>query len=1108
MAVAILPATLIANAPQAGASKTDCLSYAYDCTPGYNGANASGTWAWSHYGGSWAQTPNGYHNCTLYAAWRLQQSGMGDPGNWGNAGDWAAHNGGGNSTPAVGAIAWWGSGHVAYVEQVSGNTVFIRADNFSYTRGYTDAGWIPASSVDKFLHPHDAPIPPPPPGPVWAASYDMSEAPWGWAAGETRSFNVRVTNTGNQTWPSTGTNLVHLGLHFLSPGGGAWSTDQRFELPSDLAPGGVASIPITISAPRSFGGYVLEAEMVKELQFWFAQSARVSSAVTWPASYDISSTPSSWTAGQTQSFSVRVTNSGDQVWPSTGPNRVRLGMHFANTARGAGGTWFTDRRFELPSDLAPGASVAIPVTITAPASGGNYVLEAEMVKELQFWFGPSAGMAAKVAAPLWAASYDVSAAPSGWTAGQTRSFNVRVTNTGNQTWPSTGTNLVHLGLHFANATGGTNSTWYTDQRFEVPADLAPGDTVAIPVTITAPTSGGSYVLEAQMVKELQFWFPQFADVSAGAVVWAASYDVSAAPSSWTAGQTRSFNVRVTNTGNQTWPSTGTNLVRLGLHFQSTAGGSWLTDQRFELPSDLAPGASVAIPVTITAPTSGGGYMLEAQMVKELQFWFPQTADTAAGVAAPLWAASYDVSAAPSGWTAGQTRSFNVRVTNTGNQTWPSTGTNLVHLGLHFANATGGTNSTWYTDQRFELPADLAPGDTVAIPVTITAPNRTGTYVLEAQIVKELQFWFPQTADTAAGVAAPLWAASYDVSAAPSGWTAGQTRSFNVRVTNTGNQTWPSTGTNLVHLGLHFANATGGTNSTWYTDQRFEVPADLAPGDTVAIPVTITAPTSGGSYVLEAQMVKELQFWFPQFADVSAGAVVWAASYDVSAAPSSWTAGQTRSFNVRVTNTGNQTWPSTGTNLVRLGLHFQSTAGGSWLTDQRFELPSDLAPGASVAIPVTITAPTSGGGYMLEAQMVKELQFWFPQTADTAAGVAAPLWAASYDVSAAPSGWTAGQTRSFNVRVTNTGNQTWPSTGTNLVHLGLHFANATGGTNSTWYTDQRFELPADLAPGDTVAIPVTITAPNRTGTYVLEAQIVKELQFWFPQTADTAGDESP
>jgi hypothetical protein len=87
---------------------------------------------------------------------------MADPGNWGNAVDWESHTSY-NHTPAVGAIAWWGSevaggyGHVAYVDQVNGSQVHVVADNYvgPSSDGYTSSGWIAASSVDAFLHPHD-----------------------------------------------------------------------------------------------------------------------------------------------------------------------------------------------------------------------------------------------------------------------------------------------------------------------------------------------------------------------------------------------------------------------------------------------------------------------------------------------------------------------------------------------------------------------------------------------------------------------------------------------------------------------------------------------------------------------------------------------------------------------------------------------------------------------------------------------------------------------------------------------------------------------------------------------------------------------------------------
>ena len=154
----------------ASASQTECFSYGYACTPEYDATNTEGGWAWKYYGGSYAATPTGEHNCTLYAAWRLEQNGLANPGLWHNAFEWIDYTSH-NNTPATGSIAWWGAskdspdGHVAYVEQIRGSEVFIRADNYSESGGYTDAGWIPASSVDAFLHPHDLQTPPPPPPP-------------------------------------------------------------------------------------------------------------------------------------------------------------------------------------------------------------------------------------------------------------------------------------------------------------------------------------------------------------------------------------------------------------------------------------------------------------------------------------------------------------------------------------------------------------------------------------------------------------------------------------------------------------------------------------------------------------------------------------------------------------------------------------------------------------------------------------------------------------------------------------------------------------------------------------------------------------------------------
>src|SRR5207253_2039405 len=105
------------------------------------------------------------------------------------------------------------------------------------------------------------------------------------------------------------------------------------------------------------------------------------------------------------------------------------------------------------------------------------------------------------------------------------------------------------------------------------------------------------------------------------------------------------------------------------------------------------------------------------------------------------------------------------------------------------------------------------------------------------------------------------------------------------------------------------------------------------------------------------------------------------------------------------------------------------------------------------------------------------------------------WVASYGVSNTPATWTTKQTQSYTITLTNNGTQNWPATGPNPVHLGVHFGTRGGGTASSypWLTDQRINLPADLAAGASVTFTVTVTAPSRAGNLVLEYQMVKEAQ---------------
>jgi spore germination protein YaaH len=596
---------------------------------------------------------------------------------------------------------------------------------------------------------------------------------------------------------------------------------------------------------------------------------------------------------------------------------------------------------------------------------------------------------------VWSAGYDTSQVPTSWVAGQPQTFPVTVTNSGTFKWPSGGTNPVKLDLHFASQPGLPTSSWLTSEVYSLPADVAPGSSATINVTATAPANTGAIYLEAQMYKAQQFWFAQTQPVSVTVApkTWIASFDMSQAPSTWQVGQTKSFSLTVTNTGNVSWPSGGANPVKLDLHFTSSPGGSakmssWLTSQIYNLPSDVAPNQSATLTVSVTAPATGNGYLyLEAELFKNQQFWFQQW-KSAAVTMYGAWGASYDLSQAPASWGMGQSKTFVVTVTNQGTQAWPSSGSNPVELDLHFTTTAGGAAniSSWLTSQIYTLPSDVAPGASVTLNVTVAAPNRTGPVYLEGEMFKNHQFWFQEWASVNITLS-PAWAAGYDTCQVPTVWAAGHSQTISLALTNIGAQTWNSSGANPVELDLHFTTTPGGSGyiSSWLTSQVYPLTSDVAPGSSITLSVSATAPNTSGSLYLEAELFKNQQFWFSQAQSVQAGvgSLAWGSDYNLCAAQRTWTMGQSQTFQVTLTNAGTQTWTAGGANPVELDLHFTSRAGGSaqmsyWLNSYIIALPSDVAPGQSVTVTVTIAAPSSAGSMYLEAQVFKDHQFWVQQ----------------------------------------------------------------------------------------------------------------------------------
>jgi SAM-dependent methyltransferase len=106
--------------------------------------------------------------------------------------------------------------------------------------------------------------------------------------------------------------------------------------------------------------------------------------------------------GSRVSVPVTVQNVGECTWPSRGDREMKFLVHLGNhwlTPKGETVVW-DDRRQPLPYDLPPRASIQMAISVTAPLSGGKYILELDMVQEGVAWFKHKYSATARVQAEI------------------------------------------------------------------------------------------------------------------------------------------------------------------------------------------------------------------------------------------------------------------------------------------------------------------------------------------------------------------------------------------------------------------------------------------------------------------------------------------------------------------------------------------------------------------------------------------------------------------------------------------------------------------------------------------------------------------------------------
>lgn len=210
------------------------------------------------------------NECTSFVAWRLNTTNglpFADPDLlWGDAGHWKAHQESIDPSkvdhiPVRGAIAYWESGHVAWVARVVEGIAHVEEFNsplgsHSFNERDVHADW--------YIHLRDLPEPTARPAlPDWNFGYDSQSARLRLAPGGSATLWLRLQNTGAATWFRDQAESLRLGTAQVTDrisqffkGGPGWLGGSRVLLDQQqVRPGEYGTFTFSVTAPKDPGSY-------------------------------------------------------------------------------------------------------------------------------------------------------------------------------------------------------------------------------------------------------------------------------------------------------------------------------------------------------------------------------------------------------------------------------------------------------------------------------------------------------------------------------------------------------------------------------------------------------------------------------------------------------------------------------------------------------------------------------------------------------------------------------------------------------------------------------------------------------------------------------------
>ena len=420
--------------------------------------------------------------------------------------------------------------------------------------------------------------------------------------------------------------------------------------------------------------------------------------------------------------------------------------------------------------------------------------------------------------------------------------------------------------------------------------------------------------------------------------------------------------------------------------------------------------------------------------------------------------------------------------------------------LRYYQSTDATITTSDTEVGTNAVAGLAPSGSSAESISLTAPSTAGTYYYGACVDAAVTDESDTTNNCSPSVQVdvqqpePPGQGKPDLIVAPplvsdSSPTTGASFTLSATVSNTGDGTSPATT-------LHYYQSTDATITTSDTEVGTNAVAGLAPSGSSAESISLTAPSTAGTYYygacVDAAVTDESDTTnncSPSVqVDVQQPEPPGQGKPDLIVAPplvsdSSPTTGASFTLSATVSNTGDGTSPATTLH------YYQSTDATITTSDTEVgtNAVAGLAPSGSSAESISLTAPSTAGTYYYGACVDAAVTDESDTTNNCSVALLVTVLETSPQMQGNPDliidgltvftspGPFPGGPFSLTATVRNDGD------GASAVSM-LRYYRSTDATITTSDTEVDTNVVAGLAPSESIGKSVDLTPPSTAGTY--------------------------